>query len=167
MRWQDSEWPQAAALIISILADVIDCLPPPLPCLVTESQPLRLRTTCSVPHWPREKFPFQFQTCPALSMFLGIFGMTPLSSSSLGPPPVQAGGDPIPGLSSANNQFVLSSDAGKIPQDCSLSHLDIFLLAASLLFNPTLISHFSFFKEISLARLRSYSIQPPSVRGFN
>lgn len=72
MRWQDSEWPQAAALVISILADVIDCLPPPLSCLVTESQPLRLRTTCSVPHWPREKFSFQLQTGTALSVFRGV-----------------------------------------------------------------------------------------------
>lgn len=105
MRWQDSECPRAAALVISILADVIDCLPPPLSCLVTESQPLRLRTTCSVPDWPREKFYPQLQTGTALSVFSGGFWMAPLSSSSLGPPPVQAGGDPIPGLSSANNQF--------------------------------------------------------------
>lgn len=72
MRWQDSECPQAAALVISILADVIDCLPPPLPCLVTESQPLRRRTTCSVPSWPREKFSFQLQAGTALSVFRGF-----------------------------------------------------------------------------------------------
>ncbi|RLW13315.1 hypothetical protein DV515_00000576 [Chloebia gouldiae] len=82
MRWQDSEWPRAAALVISILADVIDCLPPPLSCLVTESQPLRLRTTCSVPDWPRAKFYFQLQTGTAFSVFQGVFGW-PLSAVPL------------------------------------------------------------------------------------
>lgn len=57
MLWPGSQQPWAVVLIISILADVIDCSSPPLSCLMTGRWPLRLITTSSVLLCPGKGLP--------------------------------------------------------------------------------------------------------------